>query len=243
MRSLGLRAALTLLVLIGFAPVFGVVVQTSLAQQRSSLQRAEERLQSLVEVAALQQEALVENARLLLTAIAHAPPIYGDDISACARYLKGLQAEYPPDFGAFGVLDVSGVLTCRVEPPPTTVRSNDREFFRKAIASGRFAVGELTVSRASGRTVLPFGLPVYEPAARQLRGVAYAAIDTEHASGRLQQLAGTSDATLFVTDDQKVVLASAGAAPLLVGSTVSSTDFPVEFTGGKARVGTSSSTR
>lgn len=237
MKSLGLRAALTLLVLIGFAPVFGVVVQSSLAQQHAGLQRAEERLASLVEAAALQQEALVESTRLLLTAIAHAPPVYGDDVAACARYLKALQAEYPPDFGVFGMLDVEGILTCRVEAPPATVHSDDREFFREAVDHGRFAVGGYTVSRASGRKVLPFGQPVYEPAARRLRGVAYAAVDTAHASRRMQQIAAASDATLLVTDDRRIVLAAAGALPPAVGSVLPPQEFSDASADGKPKVG------
>jgi hypothetical protein len=87
-RTFGLRAALTLLVLIAIAPVFGVVVQASLAEQQSRLLRAEASLKSLVELSAAHQEGLIEGARQMLTAIASSPPIYDDDPDACVRYME-----------------------------------------------------------------------------------------------------------------------------------------------------------
>ncbi|MBI5277895.1 MAG: PAS domain S-box protein [Burkholderiales bacterium] len=66
-RVIGLRAALIMLVLIAIAPVFAVVVQASLAEQRTRLLRAEASLKSLVELAAAHQERHAQSARQLET--------------------------------------------------------------------------------------------------------------------------------------------------------------------------------
>ena len=219
-RRFGLRAALTLLVVIAIAPVFGVVVQSSLAQQRAGLDRAERRLQQLVDVAALQQEELVEGARRLLVAIASAPPIAGDDSAACAQYLRRLQADYPADYGTFGLLDAGGLLACRAQKPAAAVRSSDRDFFRAAVDTGRFAVGSYTVSRASGRDVLPFGMPVYRDPGRRLHGVAYVALDLEYAAGQLRRLGVGPDVTLMVADARGLTLATAGVLKVAPGAPV-----------------------
>jgi hypothetical protein len=160
-RTFGLRAALTFLVLIAIAPVFGVVVQASLAEQRNRIERAESGLRSVVDLADAQQERFIDGARQVLAAIAHSPPVYGDDTQACAAYMLRLQQQYPVSYGSFGLLDPQGHLTCRATPPPTPVNSSDRLFFRKAIETGRFSVGEFTLSRArpAGPHLRVAGLP------------------------------------------------------------------------------------
>lgn len=208
-----------LLVLIALAPVFAVVVQASLAEQRVNLRSAESNLQSLVELGAAHQERLVDGARQVLTAIANAPPVYGDDPLACASYFSKLQAQYAPLYGTFGLLDPQGYLTCRAVAPPTPVRSNDRLFFRTAVETGRFSVGEFAVSRASGRQVLTFGLPVYREG-RQLRGVAYLALDVRQSAEQLRSLGIGADTTLLVADGGGLVLAAAGPAAIPSGQTL-----------------------
>jgi PAS domain S-box-containing protein len=236
-RSFGLRAALSCLVLIAIAPVFGVVVQASLADQQNRLDRAQASLKSLVELGAAHQERLVEGARQMLTAIAYSPPVYEDAPGACATYMKRLQAQYPAAYGTFGLLDPQGRLTCRGSAAPTAVVSSDRPFFRAAISTGRFSVGEYTVSRASGRQVLPFGLPVYRDGTGALRGVVYVALDVALADEHLRNLTISPDVSLLVADRNAVVLASAGTHALPVGARVPETAFGPANTGTAPRSG------
>jgi len=219
---LGLRAALILLVVIAIAPVFAVVVQASLAERQARLQRAEASLKALVDLGAAHQERMIDNARQVLTAVANAPPVYQDDAAACASYLRKLQAQYSEAFGTLGLLDAEGRLTCRATPPAQAVDSRDRRFFRAAVETGRFAVGEFTVSRADGRQVLTFGLPVYREGGKQLRGVAYLALDLEQASRQLRDLSITPETTLLVADADGIVLASAGPSAPAAGSALAS---------------------
>jgi PAS domain S-box-containing protein len=218
-RTFGLRAALTFLVLIAIAPVFGVVVQASLAEQRSRVERAAAGLRAVVDLGAAQQERFVDGARQLLAAIAYSPPVYGDDLQACIAYMRRLQQQYTAAYGSFGLLDAQGRLACRATPPPSPVNSSDRMFFRTAVQTGRFSVGDFTISRASGRPVLTFGLPVYrDEARRDLRGVAYVALDVGQADEQLRKLALAPEMTLLVADDNGIVVAATGARAVPVGS-------------------------
>ena len=217
-RSFGLRAALTFLVLIAIAPIFGVVVQASLAEQQSRLERAESSLRAVVDLSAAHQERLVDGARQMLAAIALSPPVVGDDGPACVAYMKKLQAQYPVAYGTFGLLDEAGRLTCRATAPERAVVSSDRLFFRNAIQTGRFSVGEFTVSRASGRPVLTFGLPVYREDGQMIRGVAYLALDVRQADEQLRALTLAPETTLMVADAYGVVIAGTGPRTVRVGS-------------------------
>ncbi|MDF2465087.1 MAG: sensor histidine kinase [Ramlibacter sp.] len=237
MRTFGLRAALAFLVLIAIAPVFAVVVQASLAEQRGRVERAEAGLRAVVELGAAQQERFIDGARQLLAAIAYSPPVYGDDVQACAAYMRRLQHQYTDAYGTFGLLDAQGGLTCRAAEPPTPVNSRDRMFFRTAVQTGRFSVGDFTVSRASGRPVLTFGLPVYRDEARQsLRGVAYVALDVRQADEQLRKLSLQPEMTLFVADGNAVVIAATGARAVPVGSVLPETFLQRAVAAGQPRL-------
>lgn len=220
-RAFGLRAALTFLVLIAIAPVFLVVVQASLEEQEGRLQRAEAGLKSVVALSAAHQERLVEGARQLLTVMAFSPPVYGDDLQACVSYMKKLQRQYPSGYGTLGLLDERGRLACRASLPQTPVVSSDRLFFRTAVRTGRFSIGEYTVSRASGRPVLTFGLPVHREKDQSLRGVVYLALDMGQADEQLHKLTLSPETSLLVADANAVVLAAAGPMAMRVGSSMS----------------------
>jgi PAS domain S-box-containing protein len=163
---------------------------------------------------------VIDGARQVLVAMAYSPPVFGDDPAACAAYLKNLQERYPAAFGTFGLLDAHGRLVCRAAPlaKEQAVDSSDRLFFRRAVQSGRFSVGEFTISRASGRPVLTFGLPVYRGDGHELRGVAYLALDLGQADDHLRKLALSPEMTLFVADAAGVVIAATGAHAVPVGS-------------------------
>jgi PAS domain S-box-containing protein len=224
-RTFGLRAALTFLVLIAIAPVFGVVVLASLSERSGRVERAGASLRAIAELGAAQQERFIEGARQVLAAVAYAPPVYGEEVQPCVAYMRRLQQHYPHGYGTFGLLDPHGLLTCRATPPPTPINSSDRMFFRSAVQSGQFSVGEFTISRASGRPVLTFGLPVFRDDARtQLRGVAYLALDLTQAHEQLRRLQLSPDVTLLVSDARGTIIAAAGARALAVGSVL-----PEEF--------------
>jgi signal transduction histidine kinase len=215
--TFGLRAALIVLVLIAIAPVFAIVAQASIAEQETRLERARAELASMVDLAAAHQEQLIDGARQVLAAIAYSPAVYGDDRTACAAYMQRLQTQYPLAYGTFGVLDASGNLTCRSGPPAATVNSSDRLFFRTAVATGRFAVGEQIVSRANGRPILAFGLPVYRGPDQQLRGVAYLALDIGQADQQLRKLELSPEIALLVADRNGNVVAASGARNVSLG--------------------------
>ncbi|HSV44864.1 MAG TPA: PAS domain S-box protein [Ramlibacter sp.] len=204
--------------LIAIAPVFAVVLQASLEEQRGRLQRTETALRSLVELDAAHQARLIEGARQMLTAMAHAPPVYQGDLAACVAYMKKLQVDYPAAYGTFGLLDAQGQLACRATPPALLVSSADRRYFRNAISTGRFSVGEFTVSRASGRSVLPVGLPVYGGEAGQLRGVVYVALDLAQAEDHLRKLTIPPETTLTVVDADGIALAATGPSAVPAGT-------------------------
>ena len=75
-RTFGLRSILILLVLIAVIPVFAIVTQASLSEQRGDLARNEQSLRSLADLGAAYQEQLVEGARQILVTIAQSSQVF-----------------------------------------------------------------------------------------------------------------------------------------------------------------------
>jgi hypothetical protein len=55
---------------------------------------------------------------------------------------------------------MDGRVVCRQSPAPPELRLTDRSYFREALESGVFLVGDYTESRISGRAVLPMAMPL-----------------------------------------------------------------------------------
>lgn len=217
-RTFGLRAALILLVLIAVVPVFGVVIQASLAEQAQRLERAEASLRSLVGLAAAYQEQHIEGARQMLTAVALAPPVFRGSAQDCEAYFRALEQRYRR-YANFGLLDPGGYLTCRAARTPHPVFSGDRPYFRQAIRTGGFAVGHYMIGRATGKPSLPFATPAYRDDG-SLRGVIFAALDLVAADEQLRKLSIPAEFTLLVLDLKGTVLAAAGKSPLTPGTEI-----------------------
>lgn len=232
-RTFGLRSILILLVLIAVIPVFAIVMQASLSEQRGQLARNEESLRSLADLGVAYQEQLVEGARQILVTVAQSPPVFDPDPQACAGYFRQLQDKYPR-YTNLGLLDERGELICRGVPGNQPVSAGDRLFFRQAVSTGAFSAGEFVIGRASGRPSLSFGLPVYRPD-QSLRGVLFVGLDLRHTDAQLRKVAIPQGATLLVTDANAVVLASAGAAPLPIGTRVADRFLRERILSGRAR--------
>jgi C4-dicarboxylate-specific signal transduction histidine kinase len=108
-----------------------------------------------------------------------------------------------PLYANIGLLDSQGRMTCRGAPGRNPVLADDRPYFRAAVDSGRFAVGEFQVGRATGKPALNFGMPVYREDTHSLRGVVFVSLDLEQVDKQLGKIDISSEATLFVTDDPR----------------------------------------
>ena len=73
------------------------------------------------------------------------------------------------------------------------------------------------MSRASGKSVLPFGWPVYGAADGVLRGVAYLALDVDRSAAHLRQIALQPEFGLLVADRTGKVLAATGVRTAAIG--------------------------
>ncbi len=171
----GLRARMGWLVVISLLPVFCFAIYTSIQNQRERLERTDDELLSIGRHAALAGERRIEGTRQLLNAVASRPSLKNRDLGElCSVFLANIRnSSY---YNNVGLLDGGGNLQCSAVPGGTASNFADRTYFKEALATKSFVIGEYQVGRITRLPSLNFGMPVYDDAGA-LKGVAFAALD------------------------------------------------------------------
>jgi len=203
LRFAGLRSWLLLLVLLAVVPALGLTVFTHVEQRRNARARVFEDALRLVRLASADHERLIEGARHLLATLARVPAIRGAGAPACHELLADLLARFP-SYANLGVADRSGEVVCSgLRLSPTSIA--DRSYFRRALESRDFAVGEYQIGRLTRRPTVNFGFPVLDEQGR-MTGVVFSALDLAWLSQLAARAELPAGAMLTLIDRQGRVL-------------------------------------
>jgi PAS domain S-box-containing protein len=99
----------------------------------------------------------------------------------------------------------------------------DRAWFKEALRTRDFAVGEYQVGRISGRPSLNFGCPIIGGDG-QVQGIVFASLDLDYLSRLLSVLLPSEGLELAVVDRNGVILAHTPTRQNPVGHTISEAD-------------------
>jgi hypothetical protein len=142
--------------------------------------------------------------RHLLSTLSRAPVIQSGDARRCGDYLAAMRDEFPATV-AIGAADLQGNMYCSSIPRPTPLNISRRAYFRNALASDGFVVGETLPGLRSGRPSISFGYPI-RGAGRTQIGVMFVAMELRTLAEQLQLELDDPGATLLVADAQGRVL-------------------------------------
>lgn len=178
MKNLSARTRIVLLVIVSAFPVLGLTLYNGIAQRNAAeaFERGELRL--IAELTAKRPEQLIQGARQLLSVMALNVDELLRDRNACKSYFDRLAPEINGVFRSTGVIFPDGTLFCNsaIADPDVKVNVGKRPYFRAAMDSGRFTVGEFQVGHTSGQSGLNFAYPVLD-AKQQVRAVLFAGLN------------------------------------------------------------------
>lgn len=200
-----LRTRLTLLTLIAVLPAFVLLFFTNLEQRRLARAEAQAEALRLVRLTSSEQNALIEGTHQLLTVLAQLPIIADDDPAVCSQVLAQL-LEQNPSYINLGVATRAGDVTCSAIPLPGPVNVQDRTYFRRAIETAGFAVGDYQIGRITGKGTLSFGYPIVTTEA-VIQGIVFAALDLGRLNQQAADLQFPANAAFTIIDDTGTVLA------------------------------------
>lgn len=191
---------------------------------------------------AAEHDRLLTGAQYLLAALSRLPAVRDRNAEACRAAMTDI-VSHLQSFVNIAAFDANGRAFCSAAAIPDESIAN-RDFFRQALATGGFSLGNAVRGRGSGNLQIPAALPFAGPTGR-IEGVIALGIDLEWLSQVTGPVAPKAGVTVVVADRRGTVimrnppsLAQAGRAlplppPLeeVLGATVAGTVEGVGFDG------------
>ena len=175
LRLSSLRSRLILLVLLAAIPALALILHDAAARRSRALHNVKDSTKRLARLTALEELQLIDGARHVLMALSHVPGVRHGDVEACNELFARLVRD-SHRYANFGLIDLEGNVVASGLPMREPVNAADRRYFREALKSESFAVGEYQVGRITGVPSLNLGYPVRDE--RQVtNGVVFAALN------------------------------------------------------------------
>jgi PAS domain S-box-containing protein len=194
---LSLRERLVVLMLAALLPVLGLSLWMALRETRSSVEAAQSQLRFAASLLAANQDRAVDAAEQLLGAIAAVPDLRSLGRARCQAYFEQLREHYPM-YSNIGLLATDGQPVCHANAKLGDASAADRDYFRNAMSERRFVMGEPIVGRLSGRTAIPFAMPVKEGG--ETTGIVFAALDLASVTASLARVELPAGARVLLAD-------------------------------------------
>ena len=218
-----LRTRLLLLVLLALLPAFGFILYSAFEQRREATNHAHESALRRIQSFAADQRALLEATRTQLITLAQLPIVRHPHRSVLCNQTLALLLRNLPQYMNIGVAAADGDLRCSAVPITKHINLSDRRYFREAIKTGGFVVGEFVIGRITGKPVVTAAYPLLS-ASGKAEGVVYIAIDPFTAiKASLAHVPLPDGSALLVIDDQGTLLGRHPDAELWAGKSVRNT--------------------
>lgn len=225
LRTASLRARLIWLGIFTLLPAFAFIVHSALEQRQQAMQQARSEAARLLQLAALQQQHLVDNVQQQLITLAQLPIVRNPALNGLCNRTLTILRERHRHYGNIGVIGLDGWLRCSAVPSPTPLYLGDRDYFQAAITNRDFSVSDYQVGRLFKKSKISFSLPVLDDKG-EINGVAFITVDVLDwfrdvvASTPLPQ-----GALLMLVNDRGTIFARHPDSDIWVGKTLP--DFPL----------------
>jgi PAS domain S-box-containing protein len=176
----GLRLRLLLLVLLACAPLVGLTLHTASEERRRLVKDWNQQTQAMMELATREEGQVIGQTRQLLLALAESSPVRSGNRRDCKKLLDQLFGCYPR-YANLGVVRTNGMILVSVRPMVEPVNQTNRPFFRRALATRAFAIGDFPDEPATGNPTVNFGCPVFGSDG-EIQAVVFATLDLDWSS-------------------------------------------------------------
>ncbi|MHB8481938.1 MAG: bifunctional diguanylate cyclase/phosphodiesterase [Nitrospiria bacterium] len=170
-----LRFRLFLLIFMIVLPFLGVIIYTSTKEYKKTEVESKNKVVELVQIAADNQNRLIEGVQQLLAVLSHLPEVKGSDPSACNALFSKLLQQYS-SYANLGISQSNGNIICSGVPFHRKLNMSERTYFRHAIETGRFSTGNFQIGRITGKPTINFGYPLFDQNGKAQK-VLFAALD------------------------------------------------------------------
>lgn len=172
-----IRTRLLLLMLTAVLPAMAITLYTGRELRDNVVKGEEDYALRQVQAMADSHERVVDNARLLLMALAKAAEVRSLDVPACQALLGDILKRNPAYVSLFLADERGTVVASAPTAPPWSVR--ETRFFQDALRTKEFATGNYRLQEDVRHVVIHFAQPVAN-AAGEIKAVLVAAFDLHY---------------------------------------------------------------
>jgi two-component sensor histidine kinase len=202
---LSLRLRIFILTTVALAPALAILGYNEVSLRHSREAEIHALALRFGQLASLEMQGIISGTEGLLRAIARVPAVRTLDVGACGAYLADVRRQ-SPQLSVISVIDRDGFVQCRSEAGIAGARLDDRPYFRQALETGGFVVGEYTVSRLSGRQGLTLATAIKADDGSTIGALA-AGLDLDWLAARLRERDLAGGNALTIADRNGVIIA------------------------------------
>lgn len=200
------RGRLLLLVSLAVLPAFGILGYTAWEARARAEQEAEQQNQRWASLVALEQSRTFDQARQLLVTLLNIPVLRDPRlIPRCQETLARIRTQQNL-YANIGLVDSAGNLLCSALPARPTMNYSQRAWFRRAVESGEFALGDYLIGSIAKVPVLTTAMPLPDDHGK-VQGVLFAAVNLTWLETLAKKIALPAGVALSAVDATGVVLA------------------------------------
>jgi PAS domain S-box-containing protein len=147
------------LVAVALLPATAIQGYNEFDRRRARQLEVQDHARGIAQLAAADQQQIVQGIRQVLIALSELPSIKSRDSLGCTTYLGAIKQRFPA-FITIIVTDTKGLSFCHTDGKQVDV--SQRAYFTQALGTGAFTVGEFSIGLSSNRNVIQFALPFYD---------------------------------------------------------------------------------
>ena len=199
-----LRIRLLLLVILASIPALLLTVNHAIEDRSAATARIQAETVQLTKLTVSNQEHWFVGARQLLIALGNLPAVRNHDSAACSQFFSDIHKYYPLYANIFADTP-EGDQFCSALPMIQAVNASERAWFKRAVSSREFAVGDYQVGPVSGVPVIVVAYPVYDKN-ENLLAVVSASIDLAWLNEDAAKMQLSPGATFRIIDQKGTIL-------------------------------------
>jgi signal transduction histidine kinase/ActR/RegA family two-component response regulator/HAMP domain-containing protein len=193
-----LLARLLLVVAVAVVPFLAIQAYLEYQAHQTRQRLMQDDALRLVGFVASEQQRILDGADQLLSGIIATPAVQDTDVGRCQRLLANLLKEQPR-YTFAAVLGLDGHTICGPHPIDPGVNASNRTFFRLALQTGSFVVGDYVVGDVTGQRSLHLARP-FRDGGGKIVGVIALALSVDWLNEQLSGLALPPKTAISIMD-------------------------------------------
>ena len=202
-----LRARLLLLLFLALLPAYGLLLYSAFQVREQAADNARENALWLTRLMAMEQKNLIGAIHQQLLNLAQLSVVRRPDAGvACSRAFADLRKRNTL-YANLGVIGADGLLRCSALPLTQRINLADRGYFREAMRTRAFAIGDYQIGQVTGKGVANLAYPVLN-AVGDPEAVVFISLDLAALTDKVIETAVLPEgSTVMIADNRGIILA------------------------------------